>query len=470
MVANWAFRFGFRSAVGRDVIAPSPERAVTCGGPCITAGGGPAGRATGKTPAGAPKAFGAFLNGCLDGGESRDAKPCPAPGGKARNSDAGVVMAVPIPQAHTACLPLHWEIGAPQSALPAIPAPGTPPDPVDSGAAEDADPEGEGMPPAADEMAVQPAACDLTPADGPAPQAAPADSARAGSQALDAIPALAFGVRWLPPEPEVPAAQERSMPRSVPSAAPQAPKTAIGGFGTHPTEPASAPSGWQDRDPAQDARLSGSPEDGIRTARPPDGMPSASGGGKAAAPAAAPSPDGPSQAASTELTGVDTAWNGMAPSPAEHGGSPAPRETDGASPASGEPPEPAAQPVSRDVSWHLADGENRVDVRMAERAGEIRVTVHTPDRELAESLRADLPDLVGKLRQNGVQAESWRPAAAAPDAGRRGGSDASSSQEHALGGRRDGRPRQSPQQQSKNQSRWAGAWHASLDPAQETHT
>jgi hypothetical protein len=150
---------------------------------------------------------------------------------------------------------------------------------------------------------------------------------------------------------------------------------------------------------------------------------------------------------------------------------PAPEQQAGAArPAEGEAPEPAAQPVSRDVSLHLADGESSVDIRMAERAGEIRVTVHTPDRELANSLRADLPDLVSKLRQSGFQAEAWRPAVTQPDSGRRTGSDGSASQEHSPDARREGRQQQPQQQQSKDQSRWAGEWQSSLDPAQESHT
>jgi hypothetical protein len=138
-----------------------------------------------------------------------------------------------------------------------------------------------------------------------------------------------------------------------------------------------------------------------------------------------------------------------------------------ARPTGEEPPEPAPQPVSRDVSLHLADGESSVDIRMAERAGEIRVTVHTPDRDLADSLRADLPDLVGKLRQSGFQAEAWRPAATAGlDTGRRG-ADGSPSQEQSPGGRKEGRQQPPPPRQSKKQ--WAGAWQSSLDLAQEFH-
>ncbi len=170
---------------------------------------------------------------------------------------------------------------------------------------------------------------------------------------------------------------------------------------------------------------------------------------------------------------VESVWNTAVPSAAEPDTPPAaPAPTASlARPAEVDPPQPAAQPASRDVSLHLGDGESGVDIRMAERAGEIRVTVHTPDRDLADSLRSDLPDLVGKLRQNGFQAEAWRPAAGAQaDAGRRSGSDATFSQEHSPGARRDGRQRQPQQQQSKNQSRWAGEWSSSLDPAQESHT
>lgn len=129
-------------------------------------------------------------------------------------------------------------------------------------------------------------------------------------------------------------------------------------------------------------------------------------------------------------------------------------------------PEPPSAPVSHDVAWHLNDGQNNVDVRMAERGGEIRVTVQTTDHELASSLRTDLPDLVGKLRQSGFQAEAWHPGSSPSDGSRRNGAENRGSQQDAPGGRRDGRPRHN-QQQPKNPSRWAGEWQR-LDPAQES--
>jgi len=107
---------------------------------------------------------------------------------------------------------------------------------------------------------------------------------------------------------------------------------------------------------------------------------------------------------------------------------------------------------------------------MTERAGEIRVLVQTPDHELANSLRSELPDLVGKLRQSGFNAETWRPAPLAQtDGGRRSGADSSagSSQQHSAGARKDGRQQQKQQQ---DQPRWVGEWQLSLDPAQEAST
>jgi hypothetical protein len=133
-------------------------------------------------------------------------------------------------------------------------------------------------------------------------------------------------------------------------------------------------------------------------------------------------------------------------------------------PSEPEPPPPA--PAPRDVSVRLSDGPRSVDIRMAERSGEIRVVVHTPDRDLATSLRGDLPDLVGRLRQSGFQAEAWRPAPAQEaDPGRRSGTQDFSgfSQQHSARHPGEGR-----RQQPHDQPRWAGEWNASLDPAQES--
>ncbi len=141
------------------------------------------------------------------------------------------------------------------------------------------------------------------------------------------------------------------------------------------------------------------------------------------------------------------------------------KETSAARPV--EPEQPPAPPVSHAVSLRLGDGPNNVDIRMSERAGEIRVTVHTQEGNLANSMRNELPDLVGKLRQTGYQVEAWRPSAPPQSDGeRRSGTD-SSPQQNWAGARRDGRQQQ--QQQRQNKPRWVGEWNAmSLGPGQES--
>jgi len=71
-------------------------------------------------------------------------------------------------------------------------------------------------------------------------------------------------------------------------------------------------------------------------------------------------------------------------------------------------------PTLRTIQFQVGEGDGRVDVRMAERAGEVRVDVRTPDNHLAGALRADLPALTAHLEQTGFHAETWRPAAAEP--------------------------------------------------------
>ena len=60
-------------------------------------------------------------------------------------------------------------------------------------------------------------------------------------------------------------------------------------------------------------------------------------------------------------------------------------------------------------------GEQRVDVRLTERSGEVLVAVRTPDPQLAGSLREDLPVLSSRLEQAGFRAETWHPAAPASE-------------------------------------------------------
>jgi hypothetical protein len=80
-------------------------------------------------------------------------------------------------------------------------------------------------------------------------------------------------------------------------------------------------------------------------------------------------------------------------------------------PASAPEPAPAVSPA-RDIRLQVTGGERRVDVRLTERAGQVQVSVRTPDSQLAGALRDDLPSLSARLEQSGFRAETWHPAGA----------------------------------------------------------
>ena len=83
------------------------------------------------------------------------------------------------------------------------------------------------------------------------------------------------------------------------------------------------------------------------------------------------------------------------------------------------PPDPPATGPARDIAVRLsADDRSAVEVRLSERAGEVRVAVHSADPEMAESMRARLPELVDRLGAHGFETEIWRPQqSAAPERG-----------------------------------------------------
>jgi hypothetical protein len=58
-----------------------------------------------------------------------------------------------------------------------------------------------------------------------------------------------------------------------------------------------------------------------------------------------------------------------------------------------------------------ASDQQKVEVRVTDRAGEVRVSVRTPNEELASTLRSDLGSLTGKLSQSGYTTEAFAPAA-----------------------------------------------------------
>jgi hypothetical protein len=76
-------------------------------------------------------------------------------------------------------------------------------------------------------------------------------------------------------------------------------------------------------------------------------------------------------------------------------------------PVSAKPTTPA-----REIRLELVAGEGRVEVKLSEKAGELKVAVRTPDSHLADRLRSDLPALSSRLEERGLRAETWQPSQA----------------------------------------------------------
>lgn len=108
----------------------------------------------------------------------------------------------------------------------------------------------------------------------------------------------------------------------------------------------------------------------------------------------------------------------------------------------------------------------RVELRVSQRAGEVRLSVHTPDEGLNRNLRENLSELSGRLSQNNYQSEEWQPRAAEPEqsAGQRwfGGNDRDGEPEARQGNDgADGRER--PEDDGgRNRRKWMEEFEARL--------
>ncbi len=114
---------------------------------------------------------------------------------------------------------------------------------------------------------------------------------------------------------------------------------------------------------------------------------------------------------------------------------------------------PAVGPAHQ-ISLSVPSGnDQKVEIRLTERAGEILVSVRTPDQTLAHSLRDDLGSLTGKLNQSGYSTEAFAPTGSAGSnlsdrgADRRGTSDERES---------DGGQKQNTGQQSSGDEQQSG--------------
>jgi hypothetical protein len=121
-------------------------------------------------------------------------------------------------------------------------------------------------------------------------------------------------------------------------------------------------------------------------------------------------------------------------------------------PAATAPDDPPAKPAAaHDIQLQVGgQGDSRIEVRVTERAGDVHVSVSTPDTRLAGELREDLPALASRLEQSGFRAETWHPAAGGdrqhpyePPAGAAAQDAGSQSRQNGRDGQRD------PQQQER---------------------
>jgi hypothetical protein len=109
-----------------------------------------------------------------------------------------------------------------------------------------------------------------------------------------------------------------------------------------------------------------------------------------------------------------------------------------------------SEPV-RNIQVQLA-GENseRVNLKMMDVGGELRLSVRTSDPALAQALQDRMPELTGRLEQQNYRTEVWTPRVAASEQSNASHSGASSSQadssphEHDQPGRRQNQQRNQP--------------------------
>jgi hypothetical protein len=118
-------------------------------------------------------------------------------------------------------------------------------------------------------------------------------------------------------------------------------------------------------------------------------------------------------------------------------------------------PPPAV--AAHDIKLQIAgEGDQRVEVRLTERGGDVFVAVRTPDGRLASDLRQDLPNLAARLEQSGYRATTWQPAAGGErerltDPKTTASPQDSAGQQDSQNGREQQRDPEDPQQQGQAQ-------------------
>ena len=94
----------------------------------------------------------------------------------------------------------------------------------------------------------------------------------------------------------------------------------------------------------------------------------------------------------------------------------------------------------------VGDNNNRVDVRLTDRGGELHVSVKSADVNLAQNLQDHMPELTSRLEQQKFQTEVWMPRL-----GDNAKSEMSGSRDFSSGGNSDPNSSNSSDQQGKRQ-------------------
>jgi hypothetical protein len=166
------------------------------------------------------------------------------------------------------------------------------------------------------------------------------------------------------------------------------------------------------------------------------------------------------------VSNVTTAFqqpDNPASSPAPPASSPTERTEDLQIPQPTQPSTLAA-PL-KDVSLRIEQpqGQN-MEVRVVERAGEVRVAVRGGDSDVIQGLRQNLSELADRLSENGFHAETWRPAAsegsAAPSENKNSSGNSGGGDSQQQGASQQGRGQR--EQNQTNRPPWVQEFENSL--------
>ena len=109
-------------------------------------------------------------------------------------------------------------------------------------------------------------------------------------------------------------------------------------------------------------------------------------------------------------------------------------------------PEAVNAPFVRDMKFEVTGGQQRVEVRLSERAGEVKMTVRTADEPLASALLENLPALSARLAESGFKSEAWHPAASSTNELRHTAESGARGASHDTNQDADAQPRQQDRQ------------------------